>query len=68
MRLETNSIDFVIELLESVVFDIIITIVDLVFKTAYFISIYTTVSIKRVARLFLHLLSLTIDLNSLLSL
>ena len=68
MRLETNSIDFVIELLESIIFNIIITIVDLVSKIAYFILIYTTVRIKGVARLFLHLLSLTIDFNSLLSL
>jgi len=35
-------------------FDIIITIIDLMSKIAYFIPIYTIVKMEEVTRLFLH--------------
>ena len=48
------SINFVIELPGSAEFNIVMTVVDSVFKTAYFISTHTIIGIKEVARLFLH--------------
>lgn len=48
------SINFVIELPESAGFKIVMTVVNSVFKTAYFISTHTIVGIREVARLFLH--------------
>jgi len=53
-RWETISIDFVVELLESAGFDVVMTIINLVFKIIYFIPMYTMVSLKGIARLFLH--------------
>ena len=46
--------DFVVKLLESLGFDVIMTVVDSVFKRAYFIPIHTTVTMEGIARLFLH--------------
>ena len=48
------SVDFIIELPKSVGFDTVMTVVDSVSKMAHFILTYTTVSIERAARLFLH--------------
>ena len=62
------SIDFIIELLESPKFNIVMTVVDLVSKTAHFILIYTMISTERVARLFIHMLYLTIVSQTLFSL
>ena len=42
------------ELLESIRLYMVMTIVDFVSKTTYFILIYTTVGTKEVARLFLY--------------
>ena len=46
--------DFVVELPKSTGFDTVITVVDSVSKTAYFILAHTTVSIEEVARLSLY--------------
>jgi len=43
-----------VELPESVEFNVIITIMNLVFKTVYFILNHTIVSMERVPKLFLH--------------
>jgi len=48
------SIDFFIELPEFIEFDVVMTIVDLISKTTYFVLIYITVSTEGVVRLFLH--------------
>jgi len=48
------SINFIIELPKSIGFDTMMTIVNSVSKTVYFILTHTTVSMERVARLFLH--------------
>ena len=56
MRWETISINFVVELLKFVGFDMVITMVDLVFETTHFILTHTTVSIEEAVRLFLHFL------------
>ena len=53
-RWETISIDFIVELLESMEFDSVMTIVDSVSKTVYFIPTHTMVSMEGVVRLFLH--------------
>jgi len=53
-RWEIISIDFVVEFPESAGFDTVMTIVNLMFKIIYFIPIYTMVSMKGIARLFLH--------------
>ena len=43
---KTISINFIVELLEFIKFDIVIIVVDLVSKTVYFISIHITITIK----------------------
>ena len=43
-----------VELLELSEFNIIITVVDLVFKRVYFILTHTTITAKEVAKLFLY--------------
>ena len=48
------SIDFIMELPESIEFDVIMTMVDLISKTTYFILIHIIVSTEGVVRLFLH--------------
>ena len=48
------SIDFVVELPESAKFNMIITVVNSIFKIAYFILTHTTVSTEGVVRLFLY--------------
>jgi len=53
-RWKVLSINFVIELLESIGFDIVITVVNLVSKRIYFVPSYTAVMVKDIARLFLY--------------
>ena len=52
-RQKTISIDFVVKLLESVGFNTVMAMADLVSKIVYFVLIYTIVSIEKVVRLFL---------------
>ena len=54
IRWKTIGINFVIELPESIEFDIVIIVVNSVSKRAHFISTYTTVTTENAARLFLH--------------
>ena len=54
IRWKTISIDFVIELPESIEFDIVIIVVNSVSKRAHFISTHTIVTIENATRLFLH--------------
>jgi len=51
---EMISINFVMELPESAGFKIVMTVVNSVFKTAYFISTHTILDIREVARFFIH--------------
>jgi len=53
-RWETISIDFIIELPESTVFDVVIMIVDSIFKRAYFILTHTMVIAESTTILFLY--------------
>jgi len=46
--------DFIVEPLKFVGFDIVITVVDLVFKRTHFISIHMIVTTKNVTILFLY--------------
>ena len=46
--------DFIVEPLKFAGFDIVITVVDLVFKRTHFISIHMIVTIKNIIRLFLY--------------
>lgn len=46
--------DFVVELLESSEYDVVITMVNSVSKRVHFILTYTIVTIESIARLFLH--------------
>ena len=48
--------DFIIELLESIKLNTVITVVNSVFKITHFIPTYTTVSIEEIARIFLYML------------
>jgi len=51
---DTLSIDFIVELPKSSGHDVVIMVVDLVSKRAYFILMYTIVTTEEAARLFLH--------------
>jgi len=53
-QLNTLSVDFVVELLESFEYDAIIMVVDAVSKRVHFILTHMTVTAERAARLFLH--------------
>lgn len=54
IRLEIISVNFIVELLESARFHIVIIEIDSVFKRAHFISTHTTVTVKGDVRLFLY--------------
>ena len=54
VRWKTISIDFVIKLSKSIGFDIVMIVVDLIFKRTHFISIYMTIIVEGTIRLFLH--------------
>ena len=45
---------FVVKLLESVRFDVLMTVVDLVFKRMHSISTYTNITVEDTIRLFLY--------------
>ena len=51
---KTISIDFIIELPESVEFDIVMTVMDSISKTVHFVLTHTMVSAEEAAELFLH--------------
>ena len=51
---ETISINFVVELPESIGFDTVIIIVDSILKRVYFILTHMIVTIENVTRLFLY--------------
>ena len=53
-RWKVLSIDFVMELLESMGFDIVMTIVNSVSKRVHFVPSYTAVIVKDIGRLFLY--------------
>jgi len=53
-RLDTLSVNFVVELLLSSGHDAVMTVVDLVSKRAYFILTHTMITVEGAARLFLH--------------
>ena len=53
-RWKVLSIDFVMELLESMGFDIVMTIVNSVSKRVHFVPSYTAVMVKDIGRLFLY--------------
>jgi len=53
-RWDTLSINFVVKLPESSRCNAIIIIVDLISKRAYFILMYTMVTVEGAARLFFH--------------
>ena len=46
--------DFVVELLEPLDFNIVMIVVDSVSKKAYFIPTHTTMTVESTTRLFLH--------------
>jgi len=46
--------DFVVELLELLEFNVVINMVDFMFKRVYFILNHTTVTIEGIAKLFLY--------------
>ena len=54
VRWKTISIDFIVELPNSIGFDIVITVIYSVSKRTHFISIHITVTVKGSVRLFLH--------------
>jgi len=47
-------VNFVVELLKSLKFDIVMTVVDSMSKRVHFILAYTTVTVKSIAGLFLY--------------
>jgi len=47
-------VNFIIKLLEFTSFDIVMMVIDPMFKRTHFISIYTMVTIEGVTRLLLH--------------
>ena len=51
---DTLNVDFIIELSESSKYNIVMIVVDLVSKRAYFILIHKTVTVEKAARLFFH--------------
>ena len=54
IRWKTISVDFVVELLESMVFDIMIIVIDSVSKRTHFISIHITITVESTTKLFLY--------------
>jgi len=53
-RWETISINFIIKLPDSVVFDVVMMVVDSIFKRAYLILTHTMVTTESTTRFFLH--------------
>jgi len=53
-RWKILSIDFVMELLESMRFDIVMTVVNSMSKRVHFVPSYTAVMVKDIAKLFLY--------------
>lgn len=53
IRQEIISVNFIMKLSKFIEFNIVITVVDFVFKRVHFVPTYTTVIIEDVTRLFL---------------
>jgi len=54
VRWETISVDFIMKLPEFTGFDVVMTIIDSVFKKTHFIPIYMTITVEDAMRLFLY--------------
>ena len=54
IRWKTMNINFIVKLLEFIIFDIVMTVIDSVSKKTHFILIYITITTKSAIRSFLY--------------
>jgi len=54
VRWKTISVNFIVELTKFIGFNIVMIIINSVFKRVHFVPIYTMVTIENAARLFLY--------------